>query len=90
MLVVDVDFRLAEFVSKSIDNLAQDMHVKDGMKYLGLRESVSLNRNRLFILTPCPLLARRISSPGWRFASSHIRPSALAGKAVYHLDRSSG
>jgi hypothetical protein len=44
MLVVDVDFRLAEFVSKSIDNLAQDMHVKDGMKYLGLRESVSLNR----------------------------------------------
>ena len=30
--------RLAEFVSRSIDNLAQDMHVKDGMKYLGLKE----------------------------------------------------
>jgi len=48
MLVVDVDFRLAEFVSKSIDNLAQDMHVKDGMKYLGLRESVSLTQISYF------------------------------------------
>jgi hypothetical protein len=33
---------LAEFVSKSIDNLAQDMQVKDGMRYLGLKESVKV------------------------------------------------
>ncbi|KAN0118821.1 SNF2 family N-terminal domain containing protein [Russula decolorans] len=35
----DQEQRLAEFVSKSIDNLAQDMHVKDGMKYLGLKNA---------------------------------------------------
>ncbi|KAH9985885.1 SNF2 family N-terminal domain-containing protein [Russula compacta] len=35
----DQEKRLAEFVSKSIDNLAQDMHVKDGMKYLGLKDA---------------------------------------------------
>ncbi|KAH9990105.1 SNF2 family N-terminal domain-containing protein [Russula vinacea] len=35
----DQEQRLAEFVSKSIDNLAQDMHVKDGMKYLGLKDA---------------------------------------------------
>jgi hypothetical protein len=40
ILSSNVELRLAEFVSKSIDNLAQDMHVKDGMKYLGLKESV--------------------------------------------------
>ncbi|KAH9958710.1 SNF2 family N-terminal domain-containing protein [Russula dissimulans] len=35
----DQEQRLAEFVSRSIDNLAQDMHVKDGMKYLGLKDA---------------------------------------------------
>jgi len=40
---------LAEFVSKSIDNLAQDMHVKDGMKYLGLKKWVN---SRLDMLLP--------------------------------------
>jgi SNF2 family DNA or RNA helicase len=38
----DQDQRLAEFVSKSIDNLAQDMQVKDGMKYLGLKDAKDL------------------------------------------------
>ncbi|KAI0290312.1 SNF2 family N-terminal domain-containing protein [Russula brevipes] len=35
----DQEKRLAEFVSRSIDNLAQDMQVKDGMKYLGLKDA---------------------------------------------------
>ncbi|KAI9457065.1 SNF2 family N-terminal domain-containing protein [Russula earlei] len=39
ILETDAHSRLAEFVSKSIDNLAQDMHVKDGMKYLGLKDA---------------------------------------------------
>ncbi|KAH9017389.1 SNF2 family DNA-dependent ATPase [Lactarius pseudohatsudake] len=38
----DQDQRLAEFVSRSIDNLAQDMQVKDGMKYLGLKDAKDL------------------------------------------------
>ncbi|KAH9054910.1 SNF2 family DNA-dependent ATPase [Lactarius vividus] len=33
---------LAEFVSRSIDNLGQDMQVKDGMKYLGLKDAKDL------------------------------------------------
>ncbi|TFY72166.1 hypothetical protein EVG20_g832, partial [Dentipellis fragilis] len=33
----DQNERLAEFVSKSIDNLSHGLLVKDGMKYLGLR-----------------------------------------------------
>ncbi|KAI0270502.1 P-loop containing nucleoside triphosphate hydrolase protein [Gloeopeniophorella convolvens] len=35
----DQDQRLAEFVSKSIDNLGHGMQVKDGMKYLGLKDA---------------------------------------------------
>lgn len=42
ILSSNVGNRLADFVSKSIDDLGQDMHVKDGIKYLGLRESVQL------------------------------------------------
>ncbi|KAI9451415.1 SNF2 family N-terminal domain-containing protein [Lactarius psammicola] len=38
----DQEQRLAEFVSKSIDNLGQDMQVKDGMKYLGLKDAKDL------------------------------------------------
>jgi hypothetical protein len=54
---------LAEFVSKSIDNLAQDMHVKDGMKYLGLRESVLPSLTYYFVNTP-PYVSAKDILPG--------------------------
>ncbi|KAA1467021.1 hypothetical protein DENSPDRAFT_831976 [Dentipellis sp. KUC8613] len=38
----DQNERLAEFVSKSIDNLSHGLLVKDGMKYLGLRDAKDL------------------------------------------------
>lgn len=79
--------RLAEFVSKSIDNLAQDMHVKDGMRYLGLKESVKLSSTISFILIPCSPQVRRIFFQVWRFALSHIKLSALVGKIFDDIER---
>lgn len=60
--------RLAEFVSKSIDNLAQDMQVQDGMKYLGLKESVFAHFDILFSFTLRPYTVPRTFSLEWKFA----------------------
>ena len=43
---------LAEFVSKSIDNLSSGLLVRDGMKYLGLKECVSLVMSEPFLSCP--------------------------------------